>query len=164
MKQFPISDETISYNWATVKSPIFTRLRPFPSKPSDRMGPWYLHLPKSTFWDLSKSRWIQKALKTVKSSASRSHPKVRAHICWRWSRQLVKFATLSSGRIHLGLSSSHQCQPLVLISTAQCITRLRRKRSFAKHSESRDLYRYIDHNITYESFKPLLLSRWNNLI
>ena len=68
---------------------------------------------------------------------------------WMSARPLpwrsTKFVAFKSLLVSLKLSSSHPYQPLVLISTAQCITRLRRKRSFAKHSKSRDHHRYIDH-------------------
>ena len=109
------------------------------------MGPWYLHLPKSTFWDLFTCKSISWLLKAVKHGAFFSH--LNGH--WTSARPLpwrsTKFVAFKSLLITLKLSSSHSYQPLVLISTAQCITRLRSKRVFAKHSKSRDHHRYIDH-------------------
>ena len=108
------------------------------------MGPWYLHLPKSTFWDLFTCNCISWLLKAVKHGAFFSH--LNGH--WTSARPLpwrsTKFVAFKSLLITLKLSSSHSYQPLVLISTAQCITRLRSKRVFAKHSKSRDHHRYID--------------------
>ena len=44
----------------------------------------------------------------------------------------TKFVTLKSQLIQMHVSSLHPYQPLVLISTAQCITGLRRKKVFCK--------------------------------
>ena len=123
------------------------------------MGPWYLHLPKSTFWDLFTCNDTSWLLKAVKHGAFFSH--LNGH--WTSARPLpwrsTKFVAFKSLLITLKLSSSHSYQPLVLISTAQCITRLRSKRVFAKHSKSRDHHRYIDQHHTCGALIPPLTKR-----
>ena len=49
-----------------VHTPIWARREPFSSKHSDRMGLTNLHIPKSTFWDLSKSRRYKGSVMAVK--------------------------------------------------------------------------------------------------
>ena len=115
----------------------------FLSKRCDRMGPWNLHLPKSTFLDLFTCQSISRLLKTVKNGAFCSH--LDGH--WKSARPLLwrfpKFMAFKSLLIQLKLSSSHPYQPLVLISTAQCITGLRSKTPFADSQIYGYLYRYI---------------------
>ena len=107
------------------------------------MDPWHLHLPKSTFLDLFTCQSISRLLKTVKNGAFCSH--LDGH--WKSARPLLwrfpKFMAFKSLLIQLKLSSSHPYQPLVLISTAQCITGLRSKTPFADSQIYGYLYRYI---------------------
>ena len=63
---------------------------------------------------------------------------------WPLLRWFTKFVATWTWVNWLKLSSSHPYQPLVLISTAQCITGLRRKRLFAEHSKEDPHHRYID--------------------
>ena len=139
MKQFPIS----VYKWITVHTPNWIRRRGFASKPGEQMDPWHLHLPKSTFLDLFTCQSISRLLKTVKNGAFCSH--LDGH--WKSARPLLwrfpKFMAFKSLLIQLKLSSSHPYQPLVLISTAQCITGLRSKTPFADSQIYGYLYRYI---------------------